>query len=476
MEMTEKTTGSGAARWGFYLMGLLILAMGLTLNTKAGLGVSPIISLSYAASVIWNRNFGDMTFVLYGIFVLIQAAIHLREKGKAGRSLLMKDALQFPLSIVFTRFLNVFSVCIPSLEECGSAASGLLGRLGVLMLALIFTGIGAAMSLSMRLVPNPGDGLVQVLADTFGIGTGLMKNCVDAFCIVLSLIMGLLFAGKPVGIGCAMKNAGVGVGIPDTGRVKLVFEEDKKLLIYSGASCIGQGLGTVLTQMVVTNTDLKHEDIVYERSNTWFAPDSGTTSGSRQTLVTGEACRRACGKVMEDRNAGKTIDDVIGKIYYGEYLAKTDPLGANVPNPVSHVAYGYATQVCILDKKTGKIEEMVAAHDVGKAVNPLSCEGQIEGGVVMSIGFALREHYPIDENCKPIDKYGSLGLFRSHEIPKIDAIVVDKPGLNVACGAIGIGEITSIPTAPAIADAYFRWNGERQYSLPLTGTPYERKC
>lgn len=282
--------------------------------------------------------------------------------------------------------------------------------------------------------------------------------------------------GKPVGIGCAMKNAGVGVGIPDTGRVKLVFEKDKKLHIYSGASCIGQGLGTVLTQMVVTNTDLKHEDIVYERSNTWFAPDSGTTSGSRQTLVTGEACRRACDKVMEDRNAGKTIDDVIGKIYYGEYLAKTDPLGANVPNPVSHVAYGYATQMCILDKKTGKIEEMVAAHDVGKAVNPLSCEGQIEGGVVMSIGFALREHYPIDENCKPIDKYGSLGLFRSHEIPKIDAIVVDKPGLNVACGAIGIGEITSIPTAPAIADAYFRWNGERQYSLPLTGTPYERKC
>ena len=110
-----------------------------------------------------------MTFVLYGIFVLIQAAIHLREKGEAGRSLLMKDALQFPLSIAFTRFLNVFSACIPPLEECGPAASGLLGRMGVLVLALTFTGVGAAMSLSMRLVPNPGDGLVQVLADTFGI-------------------------------------------------------------------------------------------------------------------------------------------------------------------------------------------------------------------------------------------------------------------------------------------------------------------
>ena len=80
-----------------------------------------------------------------------------------------------------------------------------------------------------------------------------------------------------------------------------------------------------------------------------------------------------------------------------------------------------------------------------------------------------------DENCKPIDKYGSLGLFRAHELPEIVAIVVDKPGLNVACVAIGIGEITSIPTAPAIADAYFRYDHERRYSLPLSDTPYERK-
>ncbi|MDO4306225.1 MAG: selenium-dependent xanthine dehydrogenase [Eubacteriales bacterium] len=282
-------------------------------------------------------------------------------------------------------------------------------------------------------------------------------------------------AGKPVGIACAMKNAGVGVGIPDWGRVKLIVEEDHKLHIYSGASCIGQGLGTVLVQMVVSNTDLGRGDIVYERSNTWIAPDSGTTSGSRQTLVTGEACRRACEKLMEAKKEGMSLADMSGMEFYGEYLAKTDPLGANVPNPVSHVAYGYATQMCILDPKTGKIEKMVAAHDVGKAVNPLSCEGQIEGGVVMSMGFALREKYPIDENCKPVEKYGALGLFRSHEIPEIKAIVIDKPGLNVACGAIGIGEITSIPTAPAITDAYYRLDGERRYSLPISGTPYNRK-
>ena len=284
-----------------------------------------------------------------------------------------------------------------------------------------------------------------------------------------------LAAGKPVGIACAMKNAGVGVGIPDWGRVKLIVEEDAKLHIYSGASCIGQGLGTVLVQMTVTNTDLTRDDIVYERSNTWIAPDSGTTSGSRQTMITGEACRRACEKLMEAKGSDKSLKDLIGQEFYGDYLAKTDPLGADVPNPVSHVAYGYATQVCILNEKTGKIDRMIAAHDVGKAVNPLSCEGQIEGGVVMSIGYAVREKYPIDENCKPVEKYGSIGLFRAHEIPKIDAIVIDKPGLNVACGAIGIGEITSIPTAPAITDAYYRYDGSRRYVLPIDNTPYERK-
>ena len=281
-------------------------------------------------------------------------------------------------------------------------------------------------------------------------------------------------AGKPVGLACAMKNAGVGVGIPDWGRCKLIVEDDAKVHIYTGASCIGQGLGTVLVQMIVTNTDLCRDDIIYERSNTWIAPDSGDTSGSRQTMITGEACRRACEKLMEAKQ-GKTLADLKGQEFYGEYLAKTDPLGADVPNPVSHVAYGYATQLCVLNKTTGLVEKMVAAHDVGKAVNPLSCEGQIEGGVVMSMGFALTEEYRLDAHCKPTSKFGTLGLFRAHQVPEIKALVIDKPGLNVACGAIGIGEITSIPTAPAIAEAYYQLDGERRYSLPLENTPYERK-
>ena len=278
-------------------------------------------------------------------------------------------------------------------------------------------------------------------------------------------------AHKYVGLACAMKNAGVGVGIPDTGRVRLVVQGGK-LHILAGASCIGQGLGTVLTQMVCDQTGISPQNIVYERSNTYHSPDSGTTSGSRQTLFTGEACRRAC-QDLKKALKGKTLTDMEGQEFYGEYLGKTDPLGADVPNPVSHIAYGYATQVCILNEE-GKIEQIVAAHDVGKAVNPLSIEGQIEGGAVISTGSALTERYPLD-NCKPTAKYGTLGLLRANQIPEITPIIVEKQGLNVACGAIGIGEITSIPTAPAIADAYFRYDGRLRTSLPLENTPYTRK-
>jgi selenium-dependent xanthine dehydrogenase len=273
------------------------------------------------------------------------------------------------------------------------------------------------------------------------------------------------------GLACAMKNAGVGVGIPDTGRVRLTVEGGK-VHVFAGASCIGQGLGTVLTQMICDRTGLPHEAVVYERSNTYSAPDSGTTSGSRQTLFTGEACRRACEGLKAALEEGG-LDSLNGREFCGEYLGRTDPLGADVPNPVSHIAYGYATQVCILDED-GKLRQIVAAHDVGKAVNPLSVEGQIEGGVVMSMGYALTERYPLTD-CKPNVKFGTLGLFRANQVPEIVPIIVEKEGLNVACGAIGIGEITSIPTAPAIADAYFRYDGKRRTALPLEGTPYAKK-
>lgn len=274
------------------------------------------------------------------------------------------------------------------------------------------------------------------------------------------------------GIACAMKNAGVGVGLPDWGRTRLLVKNGK-VEIHAGASCIGQGLGTVLVQMVAETLRLKRDQIYYDPSNTWDAPDSGTTSGSRQTLVTGEATRRACEKLQKDLQI-HTLQELEGKEYLGEYLAETDPMGSDKKNPVSHVAYGYATQVCILNEEDKTVRKIVAAHDVGKAVNPLSVEGQIEGGVIMSYGFALTEKYPISD-CKPTAKYGTLGLPKANKIPEVESIIVEKEGLEVACGAIGIGEITSIPTAPAIAGAYYNLDGEFRTSLPVVNTPYQKK-
>lgn len=273
------------------------------------------------------------------------------------------------------------------------------------------------------------------------------------------------------GIACAMKNAGVGVGLPDWGRCRLLVKGGK-VQIHTGASCIGQGLGSVLVQVLSETTGLALDEIEYCRPNTSMAPDSGTTSGSRQTLVTGEAARRAALKLCEDLKE-HSLSGLEGKEYYGEYLAKTDKMGADVPNPVSHVAYGYATQLCALNED-GTVKKMAAAHALGKAVNPLSVEGQIEGGVVMGMGFALTEKFPLEEGM-PKAKFGTLGLFKADKVPELQSIIVEKPGIEEAYGAIGIGEITSIPTAPAIAGAYYRWNGKFQTQLPLEGTPYKKR-
>lgn len=272
------------------------------------------------------------------------------------------------------------------------------------------------------------------------------------------------------GIACAMKNAGVGVGLPDYGRCKLTVE-DGKVSIHCGATCIGQGLGTVLKQMVCEVTGLKEYQIVYAASETIFAPDSGTTSGSRQTLVTGEAVRRACISLMESLGQ-HTLDKLNGREFYGEYLAATDPMGSPKKNPVSHVAYGYATQVALLDEN-GVIEKIVAAHDVGKAINPLSVEGQIEGGVVMSLGYALTEDFPL-ERGRATAKFGTLGLFRADKTPDVESIIVETNTDPLAYGAIGIGEITSIPTAPAVQGAYYKLDGVFRTKLPLEHTAYRK--
>ena len=274
------------------------------------------------------------------------------------------------------------------------------------------------------------------------------------------------------GIACSMKNAGVGVGLPDKGRAKLVIE-DGVCVIYCAASDIGQGCLTVFCQAVAETTGLSLSKIRNAVANTENAPDSGTTSGSRQTLLSGEAVRGAAALLKEamDEVSGD-LSKLEGRDFFYEYYEPTDKLGADVPFPKSHIAYGYATHVIILDKKDGRVKEVYAAHDSGKVVNPISIQGQIEGGVLMGMGYALTEDWPL-KDCVPQVKYGTLGLLRSTQIPDIHAIYVEKDELlGVAYGAKGIGEIATIPTAPAIQGAYYALDGKFRTSLPLEDTYY----
>ena len=246
-------------------------------------------------------------------------------------------------------------------------------------------------------------------------------------------------------------------------------------MIYCPASDIGQGCLTVFCQVVSETTGLPLSKIRNAVANTENAPDSGTTSGSRQTLLSGEAIRGASALLKEAMDeAGGDLSKLEGRDFFYEYFEPTDKLGADVSFPKSHIAYGYATHVVILDKE-GRVKEVYAAHDSGKVVNPISIQGQIEGGVLMGMGYALTEDWPL-KDCVPQVKYGTLGLLRSNQIPDIHAIYVEKDELlRVAYGAKGIGEIATIPTAPAIQGAYYAMDREFRTSLPLEDTFYRKK-
>lgn len=180
---------------------MAVLALGITLNTKTGLGVSPIISVAYSVAQIFSLNFGDMTFLLYVLFVVVQ--LFLRNKTER-----LATLLQIVVSLIFSRFLNLCDALIPY----DSANHGLPANLALLVLAIFLTGLGVAMTVNMRLVPNPGDGIVQAIAEKIGRTQGDTKNIFDIGCVCATVAVGLCFAGEVVGIGLGTIAAMIGVG------------------------------------------------------------------------------------------------------------------------------------------------------------------------------------------------------------------------------------------------------------------------
>jgi len=276
-------------------------------------------------------------------------------------------------------------------------------------------------------------------------------------------------ANPKAGIACAFKNSGMGVGIPDIGRCRLVVQ-DGKVHIYSSAACVGQGMGTVIVQMVCETTGIKAGHIVYHTPDTADSPDSGMTIASRQTLFTGEAACEAARQLRGKLDAAcGELSELEGQEFLGVYSGVTDPIGSPKENPVSHISYSYSAIIATIDED-GRVKKFIAANDIGRAVNPTSVEGQLQGGIVMAMGFALTEDFKVEQGLVTT-RFGTLGLLKADQTPDIDVRVVEKKTGGLAYGAKGCGEISTIPIAPALQLAYYNRTGVFQTKLPLQ-TPY----
>jgi selenium-dependent xanthine dehydrogenase len=280
-------------------------------------------------------------------------------------------------------------------------------------------------------------------------------------------------AGRAVGIACGLKNSGIGNGAREWGKARLVVEADGTVSLYNGYTEMGQGLLTVLTQFAAEVTGLPAATF-RPRVDSTYALACGQTTGSRATLFGGRAVLSAAARLRAALDEGRTLGELSGRVFGADVLVDdTTELGADVPNVKTHTAFGYATQVCILDE-AGRVERIVAAHDVGRAVNPALCEGQIEGSIHMGLGYALTEELRCRDGMPETFKLRDIGVLRARDMPEIDVILVEEPEPEGPMGAKGVGEIGLVPTAAAVAGALEAFDGIRRCTLPMKDSPAAR--
>ena len=280
-------------------------------------------------------------------------------------------------------------------------------------------------------------------------------------------------AGRAVGIGCGIKNSGIGNGAVEWGKARLVVEEDGTISLYNGYTEMGQGLLTVLIQFAVEVTGLPAA-IFHPKVDSTFALGCGQTTGSRATLFGGNAVKSAAEKLKAALDDGKTLDDLKGQVFAADVVIDdTTAPGVDVAKVKTHTSFGFATQLCILDEN-GRVDVMVAAHDVGRAVNPTLCEGQIEGSVHMGLGYAISEDMPCEDGWPVTYKLRELGVLRARDMPEVEVILVEDPEPEGPFGAKGVGEIGLVPTAGCVAGAIAQFDGTRHMVLPMKTSPAGR--
>jgi CO/xanthine dehydrogenase Mo-binding subunit len=268
------------------------------------------------------------------------------------------------------------------------------------------------------------------------------------------------------GLACGIKNSGVGNGMADFSDVIIEIKSENKVILHHGWTEMGQGVHTVATQVLLEETGIP-PGIVEVIVDSSAGITTGMTTSSRATALLGNAILDASKQIREDLKTN-SLGDLAGKTYKGNYTCDwTTKPGADVKDIITHFAYGYATQLVVLDGN-GKIETVYAAHDAGRIMNPLMFEGQIEGAVHMGLGYALSEDLPMVGGQLVSTKMRDLKILRAKDMPEIKVLGVEVKDPVGPYGAKGLGEIGLVPTAAAVANAFRDFDGIRRYSLPMS--------
>lgn len=303
--------------------------------------------------------------------------------------------------------------------------------------------------------------------DRFATGQRMTESC--GIRRTLEAVRDVYKSAKFAGIACGIKNTGIGNGMEDASRVLIRVRDGGRLEILTGYTEMGQGLFTIVRQVVCEETGLDPEKMKV-RTVSELAVLCGMTTASRATALTSVAAQIAARKLAADL-ASSSIESLAEREYHGEFVCNfTTKPGEEVGNPRTHLTFGYATQVVMLGGD-GRIEHVVAAHDVGRAINPLQCTAQIEGAVHMGLGYALSEDFPCSGGRPDSLLLRDLGIVKAKHTPKIDVILVEVPDEIGGYGSKGIGEIGLVPTAGAVAGALFAYDKVRRYRLPMDDAP-----
>ncbi|MFZ1290422.1 MAG: selenium-dependent xanthine dehydrogenase [Melioribacteraceae bacterium] len=281
----------------------------------------------------------------------------------------------------------------------------------------------------------------------------------------LLAVKGIFKSAKFAGIACGIKNTGIGNGMPDDGIVKIEIISNNKVVLNHGWTEMGQGVNTMAVQFLSEETGID-PNIIEVKVDTSKEAKSGMTTASRATSIIGNSIRETCKQLKEDLSKN-TLNELIGKTYTGQWICDwTTKPGANVKETITHYSYSYATQVVILNDE-GNIDKIVAAHDAGKIINPTLFEGQIEGSVHMGLGYAISEELELENGIPKSTRLRKMGVLRAKEMPQIEVIGVEVEDPNGPHGAKGVGEIGLVPTAAAVANAYYQYDKTRYYKLPI---------